>query len=143
MFATHVKDQTYLPAVLGDEAESFWRSLRVVGKAPWFFLRLLLGSNGVAGETHLVALDEDVARLCETNGGELLSLHCIFPSGELAPLGRSEVSMVEVWRAEDRYFGDRACILFVADDGKEYGGHPYTCREGLRRTRLLAKVHRP
>lgn len=138
MFVTEVQDRIPLREPLAIDGQDYWQLVRVVGTRPWFVLRFQTLAPIVEEETLLISLDEDVATACARPGIVLTSLLCVFPSIDRAPLARAEVAMREVWRAEDRLSPFRESILFVDNDGLEYGGNPFTCREGLRRIQLIS-----
>jgi hypothetical protein len=143
MFVANQEDRIPLPSSLAATGDEYWAHLRVAGLHPWYWLRIrnLGAEDGVVG--HLLALDEGIAELLEDPDQQLISLLCVYPHPERAPFGRAEVPIVEVWRAQDRHQEERPCILLIADDGTEYGGHPFAAREGLRRVRLLRKIAGP
>ncbi len=140
MFATNAQDEVRLPTAHASRDDVYWRELRIAGGRPCFYLRLRTLWPTVRFDNVLVALDEDVAVACATPGRELLSLTCLFPAHRHQVLGASCLPFVEIWRAEDRYDQLRPTIMFVTDEGKVFGGDPFTCRDGLRRVRLVARV---
>ena len=73
--------------------------------------------------TFLLAWDRDVVDSIQAHDGDVLALLCIGPSFSGPQNGWRAIRIREVWMGHDPEDGCEQCVIFVADDGRQYSGY--------------------
>jgi hypothetical protein len=140
MFFSLPGHRVQIPEILlAQPGAQYWRSLGISTYCAWYVLTFLPAEQGDRPVTCLLSHDTDVVEMIEAFDTNVASLLCITPPTH-EHQGWRALTIHEVWQAIDPSDSHRAAVVFVADDGLEYGG--YFCSRSNRavRQRIVAKV---
>ena len=129
-----------VPPEIAPPDATYWRTLGLSTRAAWFVVTLRSRKPEALPDTFLLAWDTDVVSALTSLDAELQSLLFVAPHVRGRKRGWFSKPIREIWSAIDPAQPENPCVLFVGEDGRDYGGLFMEQVRGLVRSRLIARV---